>query len=238
MPKILHDPIMEAMEKKFPLKLRCAKCKRTLEFSVEELEVKKEYDLSGKDIWSPPNSIVNKKYHKLATCKCVCGHELSTADRDVIFVVENFVPQRFSEDEPLGAKMNRIFDEIRSMEVTPFTQIIDFLIDQGLTLGQFERRYEYLKEYVFNPYSFKTEEDANKVIDWLIDYMDHYGIVTVEDYYKFINMASIYEDTKYGWVGNFGDLFVEHHEGRYFITLPKVIQLPTVEKREENNDKD
>ncbi len=59
MPKVLHDPISEAMEKKFPLKLRCAKCKRTLEFSVEELEVKfGSFNGSGKG-------------GKLATCKCV-----------------------------------------------------------------------------------------------------------------------------------------------------------------------
>ncbi len=149
MPKVLHDPITEAMDKKFPLKLRCAKCKRTLEFSVEELEVKKEYENLDKikSTWST-------KFHKVATCKCVCGHELSTADRDVIFVVENYVPTvsippsggtAIIKDEPLQAKMNRIFDEIRAMEVTPFIQIVDFLIDQGISLEQFQNRYEDIK---------------------------------------------------------------------------------------------
>ncbi len=125
MPKVLHDPIGEAMEKKFPLKLRCAKCKRTLEFSVGELEIKAPKhpgtDMTERE-WQ------NMRKQKLATCKCVCGHELSTADRDVIFVVENYVKIDISE-KPLEPK-----------------DLIEILREMGVTLDELEIMWADAKE--------------------------------------------------------------------------------------------
>jgi len=38
-------------------------------------------------------------------------------------------------------RLEEIFEEIRGMEITPFGAILDFLIEQGLTLEQVQSWY-------------------------------------------------------------------------------------------------
>ena len=38
-------------------------------------------------------------------------------------------------------KLDKMFEEIRKMEITPFGYILDFMIEQGLTLKQAKRWY-------------------------------------------------------------------------------------------------
>lgn len=81
MPKVLEDPIHDAM-KKFPVIVKCDRCLKKLSFELAEFKLEKA---------------VNQMDSDKAVCECVCGEKLLTYDNEICMVVrakENGVLKR------------------------------------------------------------------------------------------------------------------------------------------------
>lgn len=68
--------------------------------------------------------------------------------------------------------------------------------------------------------TFLQRQEAEAVLDRMIDYLDNYGIVRVSDLYDLIGATSNYADKKYGWT-NLGGSTVERTRDGYELRLPQ-----------------
>lgn len=71
-----------------------------------------------------------------------------------------------------------------------------------------------LNEIVFDNY-----EDASSVLERLVDYLDTYGSVSVDDYFDLIGKSSPYTTQKWGWT-SLSSATIVNAAGGYFIKLP------------------
>ena len=75
-------------------------------------------------------------------------------------------------------------------------------------------------------YMFKTEEDARKILDCMIQVAEEYGIVTKADFKDLINRNSKYEESIHGWVGDvIKKARVVPTEFGYFIEFPRAVSF-------------
>lgn len=69
---------------------------------------------------------------------------------------------------------------------------------------------------------FDNYEDAASVLERLVDYLDTYGQVTVDDYFDLIDKSSPFTTRNWGWK-SLSSATIIHTTGGYFIKLPKPI---------------
>lgn len=75
-------------------------------------------------------------------------------------------------------------------------------------------------------YMFKTEEDARKILNYMIQVADEYGVVTKSDFKDLINRNAEYEESIHGWVGDaIKSSRVVPTELGYFIEFPRAVSL-------------
>lgn len=69
---------------------------------------------------------------------------------------------------------------------------------------------------------FDNYEDASSVLERLVDYLDTYGQVTVDDYFDLIGKSSSFTTQNWGW-RSLSSATIITTAGGYFIKLPKPI---------------
>ena len=75
---------------------------------------------------------------------------------------------------------------------------------------------------------FDNREDANKVLDQLINLMHAYGQVTVAEFYDIIGTTIHYTNNLYGWI-NLSEACISVTDLDYILKLPKPISLKKTE---------
>lgn len=78
--------------------------------------------------------------------------------------------------------------------------------------------------HIMDDIILKTRTEAEDVRDQLLDIIEEYGIVSVADFYKLVDIDANYTDTKYGWE-NLSRANVVPVRGGYLINLPKPILI-------------
>lgn len=68
---------------------------------------------------------------------------------------------------------------------------------------------------------FSSREDANKVIECLLDIISKYKYATISDLLDLVGLPSVYADQKFGWTV-LKDVIVKKTVKGYFIDLPRV----------------
>lgn len=76
-----------------------------------------------------------------------------------------------------------------------------------------------------NDIVFDNYEDASNVLERLVDYLDTYGQVSVDDYFDLIGQTSPYTAQRWGW-SSLSSATIINVNGGYFIKLPN----PTIIK--------
>ena len=76
-----------------------------------------------------------------------------------------------------------------------------------------------LNEIVFDHY-----EDAASVLERLVDYLDTYGQVSVDDYFDLIGKTSPFTTQRWGWT-SLASATIVNTVGGYFIKLPNPIVI-------------
>lgn len=75
-------------------------------------------------------------------------------------------------------------------------------------------------------YMFKTEEDARKILDCMIQVAENYGVVTKSDFKDLINRSADYEESIHGWLEHMiKEARVVPTELGYFIEFPRAVSL-------------
>lgn len=77
----------------------------------------------------------------------------------------------------------------------------------------------HLNEIVFDNYN-----DASAVLEKLVDYLDTYGTVSVDDYFDLIGQSSDYTAQNWGWTSLSSATIVNTYGG-YFIKLPNPVVI-------------
>jgi len=77
----------------------------------------------------------------------------------------------------------------------------------------------HLNEIVFNNY-----DDASSVLERLVDYLDTYGKVSVDDYFDLVGQSSDFTAQDWGWTSLSSATIVNTYGG-YFIKLPNPIVI-------------
>lgn len=77
----------------------------------------------------------------------------------------------------------------------------------------------HLNEIVFDNYN-----DAAAVLEKLVDYLDTYGTVSVDDYFDLIGQSSDYTAQNWGWTSLSSATIVNTYGG-YFIKLPNPVVI-------------
>lgn len=68
---------------------------------------------------------------------------------------------------------------------------------------------------------FGSRQEADEVLDVLLDYIDRYEVVTVADFYQALDMPTQSTDFKYGWA-SLGRARIHPSRGGYVLEMPKV----------------
>lgn len=76
-----------------------------------------------------------------------------------------------------------------------------------------------LNEIVFDNY-----DDAASVLERLVDYLDTYGSVSVDDFFDLIGQTSPYTSQKWGWT-SLTSATIVNSVGGYFIKLPAPVVI-------------
>ena len=82
----------------------------------------------------------------------------------------------------------------------------------------------YTKPYYDTNIAYGTREEAEKILDSMLEVVDKYGSVTVADMYDLSDMQASYISAAYGWRNLDGVSVISEKEG-YFIELPDPIEL-------------
>lgn len=76
----------------------------------------------------------------------------------------------------------------------------------------------------FNAISMDRREDADMVLDNLLELVDRFGVASVADYYDLVGVEQAYTDVKYGWT-NLGETRIRKTLDGWIIDLPRPILL-------------
>lgn len=79
-------------------------------------------------------------------------------------------------------------------------------------------------KYGYDEILFETREDADEVLDNLLNALAEGYIVSVGDYYDFCGKTGSYTDHKYGWT-DLRSAKVERYGKEYYIKLPPALPL-------------
>lgn len=77
----------------------------------------------------------------------------------------------------------------------------------------------HLNEIVFDNY-----DDAAAVLERLVDYLDTYGKVSVDDYFDLVGQSSDYTSQNWGWT-SLSSATIVNTFGGYFIKLPNPVVI-------------
>lgn len=77
----------------------------------------------------------------------------------------------------------------------------------------------HLNEIVFDNY-----DDAAAVLERLVDYLDTYGKVSVDDYFDLVGQSSDYTSQNWGWT-SLASATIVNTFGGYFIKLPNPVVI-------------
>jgi len=78
----------------------------------------------------------------------------------------------------------------------------------------------------FDEISLYTRDDAEKVLNNMINAINEYGQVSVADMKEFAGMSAAYTENSYGWKGNMlGSADVRRTRNGYTLILPRAIPL-------------
>ena len=80
-------------------------------------------------------------------------------------------------------------------------------------------------EFNFLDIFYKTREDAEKILDKMKEYIDQYGVVTVEDLYESSGLASGWAASKYGWTNLDKASVFRAIDGHFHLDMPKPQEL-------------
>lgn len=72
----------------------------------------------------------------------------------------------------------------------------------------------------FDDIIFDRRDDAENVLEQLVDITMQYGLCSVADFYELAGISSEWTDEKYGW-GELSDARVERVRSGYIVVLPK-----------------
>lgn len=91
------------------------------------------------------------------------------------------------------------------------------------------RRNNYSKprfsgRFNFNDIIFESKNDAEAILDELVESTIRYGMVPVSDFYELANLEYTYTDYKYGWA-DLSRARVERVREGYILYLPRPILL-------------
>lgn len=85
--------------------------------------------------------------------------------------------------------------------------------------GTSSRSNFHLDEMVFEQY-----EDASAVLDRMVDYLETYGKVSVDDFFDLIGRSSNYTAQNWGWT-SLANATIVNTVGGYFIKLPNPVVI-------------
>lgn len=86
------------------------------------------------------------------------------------------------------------------------------------------RRYNRRAGHSFDDVIFERRNDAENVLEQLVDITYQYGLCSVADFYELAGIDSEYTDEKWGW-GELSEARVERVRNGYIVNLPKPEQL-------------
>lgn len=75
-----------------------------------------------------------------------------------------------------------------------------------------------------NDIVFDNYEDASAVLERMVDYLDTYGKVSVDDYYGLVGQSIDYTAQNWGWT-SLSSAIIVNTFGGYFIKLPKPVLI-------------
>jgi hypothetical protein len=86
------------------------------------------------------------------------------------------------------------------------------------------RRNTPRTRHSFGEVILDSREDAETVLDTLVDYVDRYDEVTVADFYHAVGLESEWADNEWGW-DSLGSAQVRRTREGYIIIMPKPMRL-------------
>ena len=81
-------------------------------------------------------------------------------------------------------------------------------------------RYNQRAVHEFSDLVFDRRDDAENVLDQLVELTMNYGVASVADFYEMAGVKSEYTDEKYGW-GELSEARVERVRNGYILRLPR-----------------
>lgn len=76
----------------------------------------------------------------------------------------------------------------------------------------------------FDDITFERAQDAELVLEELVNTIDQYGVVSVADFYDLIGKATHFTDNEYGWM-DLGSARTRRTSGGYVIDLPRTVPI-------------
>lgn len=87
-----------------------------------------------------------------------------------------------------------------------------------------EPKQQVARSRDFDEFVFETKGDAEMVLDQMLELIDIYGQVTVNDFYDLIGKTGDFTDDRFGWT-NLSTASTPRVKGGYIINLPRVQAL-------------
>ena len=87
-----------------------------------------------------------------------------------------------------------------------------------------DRRYDEPARFDYDDILFDTRGDAVMVRDHMLDTVEQYGLVRVDDMYDFAGLTAPYTANRYGWMGLRNIDIVRVRDG-YILKLPKAMPI-------------
>jgi len=76
----------------------------------------------------------------------------------------------------------------------------------------------------FNDILIEGRDEAEQVLEVLLDHIDRYNVVAVSDFYELVGIEASWADHKYGW-DNLSKATIERVRGGYVLDMPKPFSL-------------
>ena len=116
-----------------------------------------------------------------------------------------------------------LYGETRSERRTGVTNYVSYNRAYDRVRDRDDRR-AVRSTYSFDDVILDRKSDADDVLDAMNDIIDHYGVVSVADYYDLVGITENYTDNKYGWTSLRSAEVVRVRDG-YSIRLPKAMVI-------------
>lgn len=172
----------------------------------------------------PNKNAVKKKSRGKRLKEAIFGEDIQNVPEYVLYDVLIPALKKLFVDSVNNALGMALFGEVRGRRREGQSHVSMSSVYEGRSEGRFGSGRSARARNKVNDIIFDTRNDAEYVLDQLIDLVDEYGSASLQDLYYIIGTDSAHTDANWGWTNLRGAAVVAVAEG-YILDMPPIKAL-------------